>query len=105
MRLFLIVLFVGLETGYCQVLKVSEAKHWRMYDPPIPPKQWYLDSVSNYSSMPLSDVVIDNYLAKVEVWPKDKWSYWQGYYLCSAEFPDSGRVVFMVSRFGGFFMM
>ena len=103
MRLLLLLILIGVRTGFGQVLKPSEAKHWRMYDEPPRTNQFSLDSVVRYRSIPLSDVTVSNFLSNVDVWPKDKWSTWQGYYLCTAEFPDSGKVVLLVSRYGGFF--
>ncbi len=62
-----------------------------------------MDSLSHYKHMALDDDTLSRYLSSVQVWPKDKWSVWQGYYFCSADFPDSGTTVIIFSSHGGFF--
>lgn len=89
---------------FAQKVNWEEASNWKLYkiDEHIA-FDYSIDSVRKLENIPLDRDSMIQFMAKADVWPKDKNAVWMGVYVATCDFPDKQTRKVEISVYGGFF--
>jgi len=117
MKSFIILLF-SLSTTFTQnrahkgvahdtlpsVINWAETKEWKLYY--LHSKKAFsypLDTLNNFSSIPLNEDSMKVFLQTVTEIPVERIPVWMGYYVASCRLPDNKHIKIEISQYGRFF--